>query len=1073
MGDASFLQHSFLGGEVSVSTQGRMDRPDYRTFMNVSLNGLPLEQGAWVRRPGTQFAQTTRSGTFGREIPFEFESAAPYRMEFTTNHLRFRIGNLLVPQVETRLISSQTTVGGTTRVGFSPTTAVPFINGDDVYFPGSNDPLIKNRLFRVTVISQNVLSLTDPITGGVIVGMNFNGLMMYRVVDFSTPFGLALLPSIRSVQAEQAALLLTGAIQPQLLQVTAEPGTVLDSLGQPITAGFELGSAVFLDGPYLDPVPGGAQVTPNATSGVVTLTVTFPAWSATTAYTVGSFVSSGGINYESLVDANVNNSPAGSPSFWQVVSSGVAVGPNGFTGTDVGRLVRLFSQPPAWNSTQAYVTGNEVSYPNGVNGGVTYWRALANSTGVVPGTNATDWAIDPNGALWTWGKIVGLANFINPTGSTVIGSMSNSSAAFDGNPGKSAGACAEVISNASTIDAFVGLQVASPQAITSASVYPSSDIGFALSFVEYSGGGGFYAIPQVQLNLRGSFSAPASANAGTLLGGTGFIANVHEAITINSTDKVTAYPYLWIEVVSFVAISGLALSQTVAIAQVEYFSAVASSVGNAANVEILGQPLLYTTPISTWRLGLYSNTTGWPKCGCYHEGRIWLSGVVGNRIDSSVSNGLLANGQINFAPTNPDGSVSDDNGISYVFNADEVNPIFWMTSDQVGIVCGTQGGEWLIQASNLNNPISPTNMQAKRFAKNRSANIEPRRTPGPLAVVQYYQQKLLEYFPDVYSGRLGAQNIAWKAPHLTARKMQELAFQAERAPIVWARCADGTLIGVTYKRENLMSSQEPNFAAAHQHVLGSGRTIVSLCAASTADGSLSTISLVTVDANTVYHVELLSNIFLETDNPMNAWFLDDAVIPGTIVVSAATLPPYGGLQLTGLWYLNGKTVSVYASGLDCGDYTVSNGSVTVPFGDGVAAGTGGGLFTLAYFSANPQIVVGFTYTSQGQIVRALLPAESGARNGPALGKKRRVHKYSLLVSNTAGLSIGSNFSKLFPVLFKSVANVAQQAGQFFTGVYHDTIKDDFSYDGMTCWQTTRPFPAIISAVESFLQTQDE
>jgi hypothetical protein len=72
MGHATFLQHSFLGGEWSQSVQGRVDRPDYRTAMSVCLNGLPIEQGAWVRRPGFAHAGFTRGGRPARVIAFDF-----------------------------------------------------------------------------------------------------------------------------------------------------------------------------------------------------------------------------------------------------------------------------------------------------------------------------------------------------------------------------------------------------------------------------------------------------------------------------------------------------------------------------------------------------------------------------------------------------------------------------------------------------------------------------------------------------------------------------------------------------------------------------------------------------------------------------------------------------------------------------------------------------------------------------------------------------------------------------------------------------------------------------------------
>ena len=51
MGAASFQQTSFLGGEISQFYQGRTDQPGYRSSLNVCRNGLPIETGAWVRRP--------------------------------------------------------------------------------------------------------------------------------------------------------------------------------------------------------------------------------------------------------------------------------------------------------------------------------------------------------------------------------------------------------------------------------------------------------------------------------------------------------------------------------------------------------------------------------------------------------------------------------------------------------------------------------------------------------------------------------------------------------------------------------------------------------------------------------------------------------------------------------------------------------------------------------------------------------------------------------------------------------------------------------------------------------------
>jgi len=109
-------------------------------------------------------------------------------------------------------------------------------------------------------------------------------------------------------------------------------------------------------------------------------------------------------------------------------------------------------------------------------------------------------------------------------------------------------------------------------------------------------------------------------------------------------------------------------------------------------MEILGPALLYTQPITTWRLGAYSNTTGWPTCGTYYEGRIWLGGAIPNRFDACVSNGIEG-GTINFAPTDQFGAVAANNGISYTLNSDSVNPMYWLQGEEKGITIDPQAGE--------------------------------------------------------------------------------------------------------------------------------------------------------------------------------------------------------------------------------------------------------------------------------------------------------------------------------------------------------------------------------------------
>lgn len=502
--------------------------------------------------------------------------------------------------------------------------------------------------------------------------------------------------------------------------------------------------------------------------------------------------------------------------------------------------------------------------------------------------------------------------------------------------------------------------------------------------------------------------------------------------------------------------------------------------------------LLYTTPVELWRLGVYSTTTGWPTCGCYHEGRVWLGGAISNRFDASQSNGLApGSNQLLMSPTGVDGTVASSNGISYILNAKDVNQMLWMEPDQQGIVIGTRGGEWLVQATTQNLPLSPTNIQAHRYTTVGCANIEPKRTPLTMVFVQKQGRKVMEFFPDVYSGRFTAPNLTLPAKHLTVGGLLELAYQQELSPIVWARRADGTLLGCTYKRENMAARELPAFGAWHQHTLGSGRIVESIATCGNANGTLDTLTMVSNDpATNIRWVEVLSDIPDENAAITAAWNLDGSVAPSSYQIAVVTDVPVG-LQINGLWHLNGKTVSVWAGGLDVNDWPVVNGSITIPFGDGINSGPngtsnttgpfrpGGGGYLLtpdfvnAFAGAMP-IVVGFTYESDGQILRPNTQQESGARNGPAFGKKRLQNMIAIHAVNTQGVEYGTDFStgRMQPAYFRDKAGTTYPVNQLFSGIFWDTIGDDWSYDGMLAWRVTRPYPATIAALGGFLKTND-
>ena len=128
-------------------------------------------------------------------------------------------------------------------------------------------------------------------------------------------------------------------------------------------------------------------------------------------------------------------------------------------------------------------------------------------------------------------------------------------------------------------------------------------------------------------------------------------------------------------------------------------------------------------------------------------------------------------------------------------------------------------------------------------------------------------------------------------------------------------------------------------------------------------------------------------------------------------------------------------------------------------------------------TANPfgqfPCVVGATYTSQVQMCRANTQEDSKSVQGPALATLRKSHYFGMLVQNTMGMQIGTDFgSTLAKVTFTTSGGTQYQPNQLFSGVTRDVLKDGWSYDSMPTWQVTRPYPLAVCSADPMLKQQD-
>lgn len=1056
MSKANYVQDSFLGGQWSKTAQGQVSHREYKRAMRVSRNCLPVTGGASVRRPGLKEAGRTRYGKRARMLDFDFTQASPYVLEFTPLICRVWQGD----QIVTDLSALITAISSDTNPKLTLNADPGFVTGNSVVFAnidprmGSDVPILYNRHWVLTNLGGGQITLADPITGQspsaaslVQFNQSEGALTITRIVELPTSYTDADLNGLRKVATDDSGvsniIILSANWAP--IEVIATP----NGLG---FATFSAQQVTFANGPYFDPV-AGSIITPDAISGLVNLTLSYATYSGSTVYKTGSFVLASGIAYCSLHDANLNNTPASNiGTWWRLATLGEGVpGSNGagFQTTDIGRHVGLI------NSTTT-----------------------------------------------TWAKIISLSTtgLISPSlaGSSAIGSMSAEgglAGAFQTSQQALAGSAAyihpgtEAATPVSIVE-WAGKDFgASPQSITSVVVKPPTDYPMVVRAATVNVNFGIIVFPfatsasNVVLELRASSSSPASnPRGGTLLASANLGDGWSTSATLNSNDSSTTFRYVWV-VFSY---TNTCDCYDLCIGQLSMFTG-AVSVGASAQVQIFGPALPNTNAMTVWQAGLYNATSKtFPTSGCYSDGRLWLFGAQDNRFDASSSNAVF-----DYSLTDGSGTVGDANAISGILNSSDVNPIFWGMPDLQGILLGTQGGEWLLQGSGSNGDITPTSIIVRRITKYRCADAEPARTGLTTCFIQKIQRSVHEFLSDVFSGKFFAPELTELSKDVTASGVAEVSFQSELAPILWARNEDGSLIGCTYRRVAMLSQEPPEFRAWHEHDHGGGHTFNSIAMGGLDGGSFDALTVCALDPVTgLYNVQIMQPIFDEADTLLSSRHLDSYIVPATGAWDAA------GVTFKGLHNLDGKKISVFAAGLDCGDYTVANGQVTVPWGSDPDK-----LFTQAYLTsldtqgpadlnctiydaatgdtrlATVPVMAGFTYTTQGQILPPIDPNATGARTGPSFGKVTRHFSYAARLVNTQGVSFGTDLlGKLEAANFKSRdgrGTIPPKKNQLFTGLHWQTVTDEQStMDNAICWQVTRPYPCTVAALGGFDSAED-
>ena len=464
-----------------------------------------------------------------------------------------------------------------------------------------------------------------------------------------------------------------------------------------------------------------------------------------------------------------------------------------------------------------------------------------------------------------------------------------------------------------------------------------------------------------------------------------------------------------------------------------------------------------TTAATTWRLGAWSGTTGYPRANSFFEQRLALAGTA------TRPQAFWLSQSADIENMRPDSfvagatAIEDDDALDFTLAADEVNPILWLSAGPT-LLIGTYGGEWTAFSDG---PImTPTDVTAlRRTAHGSKIGLRPVRVGESVLFIQRAGRKLLE-FAEVDVNLFRAANMTKLAGHITRSGITEIAYQQEPDALIWCVRTDGVLAVLTFQREEDVVGWSRQIIGGS---FGSGNAVVESVAVipgangagqmqDSTDRDEVWISVKrTINGVTKRYVEMVEGIF---EGPMRQDYDSDSAWE-TAMLAAQRHSYFGDSLLTydgsatstisGLDHLEGETVKVLADGAEHAERTVSGGQITLSAAASVV-----------------QVGLGYTHMFES------LKLAAGAAAGTAVGKVKRVHGITMVVLDSVGTKLGPNIDSLQTVVLRD-GTVPQP---LYSGEHNVNFGGPWARDPRLVITSDAPVPFTLLALAPELQTND-
>lgn len=458
------------------------------------------------------------------------------------------------------------------------------------------------------------------------------------------------------------------------------------------------------------------------------------------------------------------------------------------------------------------------------------------------------------------------------------------------------------------------------------------------------------------------------------------------------------------------------------------------SSGVLVSAQVLS-PFSGATPSPNWVEGAWSSWQGFPTSVALDGRLFWFGGPT---MYASVSDDY----------ENFDDTTEGDSGpITRTIGRGPVDTInFALPLQRMAI--GTAGSEIAIQSSSFDEPLTPTNANAKTVSTQGSAMVRAVAVDSSGVFVQRSGKRVCMLAFDPNKGNYATQELTLLVPELLAAGVVSIAVQRQPDTRLHFVLGDGSVAVLTYEE-----SESVLCWTLYKSTAASGYVIAAMVLPGTDEDQVYYHVQRTISGSTKRYLERQADED-EAEGAATNWMADCAV---QITQASST-------TVAGLSHLEGQKVIVWkssGSGKDLSPdvanvqttYTVSGGGITVT-------------------EAVTSVIVGLPYmdkaTDEYSAKYKSTKLAYGAAAGTALTMPKRVDHLGLVLGLTHnnGLYFGKDFSSLLPMPRVINGRTISDVDEIFTtttDIVPEPFSGDFDTDARFCLAAKAPRPCTILA----------